>query len=110
MKTGPALIVAMDGSSGTVRVVEGGEFCCNHHACVLMPTPEFVVDLFAVAQQLEGGLRAMASNKESSATLTMPALEDFVFSLPADANVLEELAERRKVIAEIRDRFFGGAQ
>lgn len=109
-QTGPALIVAMDGSSGTVRVVEAGEFCCNHHACVLMPKPEFVVDLFAVAQQLEGGLRAMASNKESSATLTMPALEDFVFSLPTDPKVLTELADRRKVIAEIRDRFFGGAQ
>ena len=55
MQKGPAIIVAMDGSSGTVRVVEGGEFCCNHHACVLVPKPEFGADLFAVAQQLEGG-------------------------------------------------------
>jgi hypothetical protein len=105
--TGPALIVAMDGSSGAVRVVESGEFCSNHHASVLKPKPELKINLYAVAQQLEGGLRELASNKAGSATLTLPVLEEFDLSLPTDEADIAELIKQRKLVADIRDRFFG---
>lgn len=105
--TGPALIVAMDGSSGAVRVVESGEFCCNHHASVLKPKPEFKISLYAAAQQLEGGLRELASNKAGSATLTLPVLEEFDLALPTDRADIAALAKQRKLVAEIKDRFFG---
>ncbi len=34
---GPALLLAMDGSSGSVQVIESGRFYCNHHGAVLRP-------------------------------------------------------------------------
>lgn len=104
--SGPALIVAMDGSSGTIRVIESGDFCCNHHASVLKPKSTFSVDLYAVAQQLEGGLRELASNKAGSATLTLPVLEEFQLKFPTDTSELAEIIKQRKLIAAIRDRFF----
>ena len=104
---GPALIVAMDGSSGAVRVVETGEFCSNHHASVLKPKAGFSLDLYAVAQQLEGGLRELSSNKAGSATLTLPVLEEFELSLPTDAAEIAEMIKQRKLVVNIRDRFFG---
>ena len=104
---GPALIVAMDGSSGAVRVVETGDFCSNHHASVLKPKAGFSVNLYAVAQQLEGGLRGLSSNKAGSATLTLPVLEEFDLSLPTDATEISEIIKQRKLVANIRDRFFG---
>lgn len=105
--TGPALIVAMDGSSGAVRVIEAGEFCSNHHASVLKPKSGFSADLYVVAQQLEGGLRELSSNKAGSATLTLPVLEEFDLSLPTDATEIAEIVKQRKLVANIRDRFFG---
>lgn len=104
---GPALIIAMDGSSGTVRVVESGSFCSNHHASVLTPKEDFKFNLYAVAQQLEGGLRELASNKAGSATLTLSVLEEFDLALPTDDSELSEIIKQRKLIAAIRDRFFG---
>ena len=103
----PALIVAMDGSSGSVRVIESGEFICNHHACVLTAKADVAVNLYAVAQQLEGGLRSAASNKDGSATLTRPAVEGFKVALPKNEAEELEIALARKQLAELRDRLFG---
>lgn len=103
----PALVVAMDGSSGSVRVIEAGEFICNHHACVLTPKPNLDLNLYTVAQQLEGGLRAISSNKDGSATLTRPAVEGFKVALPTDTSEAEEIATNRKQLAALRDRIFG---
>ncbi|WP_029969422.1 HsdM family class I SAM-dependent methyltransferase [Paraburkholderia graminis] len=102
---GPVLLVAMDGSSGAVRVIESGEFVANHHGSILSPKATFKHDLYAVAQQLEWGLRALASNKEGSATLTLPALNSFTFSLPSDAAAEAEIGKCRRTLAKMRDRF-----
>ncbi len=102
---GPALLVAMDGSSGAVRVIESGDFVANHHGGVLIPKANFKHDLYAVAQQLEWGLRALASNKEGSATLTLPALNSFTFTLPSDAISESEIGNCRRTLARMRDRF-----
>lgn len=102
---GPVLLVAMDGSSGAVRVIESGEFVANHHGGILSPKGTFKHDLYAVAQQLEWGLRALASNKEGSATLTLPALNSFTFSLPSDATAEAEIGKCRRTLVKMRDRF-----
>lgn len=75
--SGPALVVAMDGSSGSVQVIESGKFYCNHHGAVLIPSNKSV-NLWCTAQLIESRLRGMASNQGSSATLTMPQLTELV--------------------------------
>lgn len=105
--TGPAIIVAMDGSSGAVRVVKSGVFCCNHHACVLTPKLGTRLNLYAVAQQIEGGLRGMASNQGGSSTLTIPSLEGFTFLMPSNTRDVIQVGARRKILSRIKDRFFG---
>lgn len=103
--SGPALVVAMDGSSGAVRVIKDGEFCANHHACILTPKSDADVNLYFAAQQMEGGLRALSSNKESSATLTLPSLSNFCFETTTDREKMRHIAARRKILAYLRDRF-----
>jgi SAM-dependent methyltransferase len=103
---GPAIIVAMDGSSGAIRVVKLGEFCCNHHACVLKLKLGIKLNLDAVAQQIEGGLRGMASNQGSSSTLTVPAVDGFSFEMPSGKNEIIAIGARRKIISRARDRLF----
>ena len=105
---GPAIIVAMDGSSGAVRVILSGSFVCNHHASVLTLTnpKKKKIDLYFVAQQIEGGLRSLASNKEGSATLTMDFLKDFVFETSPNPSDIKEISKRRKALSSVRDRLF----
>ena len=74
---------------------------------MLKPKAGFSLDLYAVAQQLEGGLRELSSNKAGSATLTLPVLEEFELSLPTDAAEIAEMIKQRKLVVNIRDRFFG---
>jgi hypothetical protein len=95
---GPAAVVSMDGSSGSVQIVESGEFFCNHHAAVL--TPKAGVDLWCFAQIAEPALRRLASNQGSSATLTKPALEGFTLRLPkGDAEA--EIRDGRKLLMRL---------
>lgn len=44
----PALMVAMDGSSGSIQVIESGKFYCNHHGAVMKPKI-FGIDLWCTA-------------------------------------------------------------
>lgn len=94
--TGPALVVAMDGSSGSVQVIESGKFYCNHHGAVLEPTTKNV-NLWCIAQLIEARLRGMASNQGSSATLTMPQLTELV--IPNVSSVIgKKIEQGRKTL------------
>lgn len=104
--TGPALIISMDGSSGFVRVIAGKtKFVVNHHGCVLKPKTGVKLDLNFVAQQIEGGLRSLASNKEGSATLTLPALNSFKFSLAPSDSDMKRIGKLRRSLSVLRDKF-----
>jgi hypothetical protein len=101
---GPAIIVSMDGSSGSVRVVSKGEFVCNHHAAVLRLKKGVKLDLNFVAQQIEGGLRSLASNKKGSATLTKPSLEGFSFQLPLGGTEMKDIGKLRKTLSILNEK------
>lgn len=96
--SGPAIVVSMDGSSGSMQIVEKGEFFCNHHGPVL--TPKVGIDLWCFVQIAEPALKRLASNKSGSATLTKPALESFALQMPKGT---AEIAIRngRKVLTRL---------
>ena len=102
---GPALIVSMDGSSGAVRVIPTGNFVSNHHAAVLSPRKGKKINLHFLAQQLEGGLRSLASNREGSATLTLPTLTSFRYQHAPDTSIQKAIGAARAVLASMRDQF-----
>lgn len=95
---GPAVVVSMDGSAGSVQLVEKNtEFCCNHHGRVLILKPAFnKLDLHWLIQQISHGLKRLASNKEGSATLTVPFLENFEIQIPENDSIIKEVGKRRK--------------
>lgn len=97
--SGPALVVAMDGSSGSVQVIESGPFYCNHHGAVLTPKHEGI-NLWCTAQLIESHLRNKASNQGSSATLTMPQLTELsiVHILP---DVAKKIGQKRKMLTTL---------
>jgi type I restriction enzyme M protein len=97
--SGPALVVAMDGSSGNVQVIDSGEFYCNHHGAVLTPKSNNI-NLWCVAQLIEPRLRGMASNQGSSATLTMPQLTEMVISYVPLA-VAKKIEQSRKTLTTL---------
>ena len=103
--SGPCLIVSMDGSSGAVHVIESGQFACNHHACVLFPKPGHKPNLHYVAQQIEGALRAVASNQGSSATLTKPLLLSSEYSVASDSTQMAQVGDYRRRLARLRALF-----
>jgi hypothetical protein len=96
--TAPALLVSMDGSSGSVQVIETGSFFCNHHGAVLLPASN--VNLWCFAQAAEPALRRLASNKSASATLTKPALEGLKVRLPVGQAAVE-VEKRRKALTSL---------
>lgn len=96
---GPALVVSMDGSSGTIQVIEQGHFFCNHHGAVLKPKDDF--SLWCFAQLAESALKRLASNKEGSATLTKPALEGFAVRLPKDPVIAKDIETKRKELTSL---------
>jgi hypothetical protein len=98
--TGPALIVSMDGSSGSVQVVEKGTFYCNHHGAVLSPAHK-TLDLSCFAQLVEAPLKRLASNTGGSATLTKPSLEEFQVRLPKSNATAKTIAKRRKELVAL---------
>lgn len=97
---GPALVVSMDGSSGFIQVIEQGCFYCNHHGAVLKPK-DTGTSLWCFAQLAESALKRLASNKEGSATLTKPALENFCVRFPKDPTVTEKISKRRKELTAL---------
>jgi type I restriction enzyme M protein len=98
----PALVVSMDGSSGSIQVIETGNFFCNHHGAVLLPTSN--VNLWCFAQVAEPALRRLASNLSASATLTKPALEGLKVRLPI-GNAAAEVEKRRKNLTALSRLF-----
>jgi len=94
----PALIVSMDGSSGSLQVVESGSFYCNHHGAVLRP--KTAMNLWCFAQVAEPALRRLASNQSASATLTKPALEGLSVRLPTGI-FATRIGEARKLLTRL---------
>ena len=99
----PAIVVSMDGSSGAMQVISGGSFCANHHARVLHPVSPSL-ELHWFVQQAEQGLRALASNKSSSATLTLPHLEEFEVEIPPPG-IRQAINSMREQLERLRNEF-----
>lgn len=95
---GPATIVSMDGSAGSIQVIEEGQFYCNHHGAVL--TPKSDVDLWCFAQLAEPALKRLASNKSGSATLTKPSLSSLPLNMPK-GKAVTQIEEARKVLTRL---------
>lgn len=96
---GPALLLAMDGSSGSVQVIDSGKFYCNHHGAVLKPK-EAKFDLWCVAQLIESRLRGLASNQGSSSTLTIPQVKALMVPDP-DPSVAKVISKGRQDLAKL---------
>lgn len=97
--SGPAIVLSIDGSSGAMRVIEDGDFACNHHAAVLTPRRKRGVYLHLFAQQSESRLKLLASNQSGSATLTVGMVRSLEVSLPTDTALARQLD---KVVSELR--------
>lgn len=93
--SGPAIIISMDGTSGSMRVIEDGDFCLNHHGSVLAPVDPSI-DLHWFVQQHEQYLKALASNQGSSATLTMEKLKDFCVKVPIPKEIRQRIGAFRR--------------
>jgi hypothetical protein len=97
----PAIVLSLDGSSGSMQIVETGDFACNHHAAVLNPLTADL-NLYVIAQQAEGRLRALASNRESSATLTKGTVNSLTISVPQGNAVSKQIGDMRKKLTNLR--------
>lgn len=102
---GPAIIVSMDGTSGSMRVVDKGKFCLNHHGCVLT-SPDTSIDLQWIAQQSERGLRQLASNQKGSATLTVEALGNFTLDVPIERSICSKIGKLRANLLSLYSDFY----
>ncbi|HAI44500.1 MAG TPA: hypothetical protein DCM40_43565 [Maribacter sp.] len=100
----PAIVVSMDGSSGSMTVVRDGKFTANHHAAVLLPHSE-TIDLDWVVQTVSLGLKKEASNKEGSATLTMERLENFRLEVPIPSQQTSRIGGSRRKLQSLANRF-----
>ncbi|MDR3434041.1 MAG: N-6 DNA methylase [Rouxiella aceris] len=100
----PAVIVSMDGSSGSLQVIRSGKFTANHHAAVLKPLDEsFDLDWFV--QSVEVSLKKEASNQEGSATLTKERLENQVVNIPSPIQKVSFIGDTRRRLLRILGRF-----
>lgn len=99
----PAIVLSMDGSSGSMRVIESGSFACNHHAVVLQPRQD-APSLEIVIQQAEARLKALASNKSGSATLTMGTVKSLLITWPKDTEKADRIRAARKKLDGVRRR------
>lgn len=99
--SGPAIVLSVDGSSGAMQIVESGDFASNHHAAVLTPKDP-AANLALIAHQSEGLLKALASNKEGSATLTVGTITSFGVALPTDETLGKRIGEARKALSDLR--------
>ena len=89
----------MDGSSGVIRVLEGGAFCLNHHGAVLKPISPSL-NLYWVAQQCEYRLKQLASNQGASATLTTEQLKKFALDISTPIEVQDRIGNMRKLLLD----------
>lgn len=101
---GPVIIISMDGTSGSMRIIDEGEFCANHHGSVLTPV-DLSVDLYWFVQQNEPLLRALASNQKASATLNMTQLQEFMVQIPIPRAIRATVGRLRKELVSIRREF-----
>lgn len=99
---GPSIVLAMDGSSGAMTVIDTGKFSANHHALVLRPNDE-KFQLYWFKQQMEQSMRNSASNKGASATLTLPFVKLAVVEVPIKA-IRNEINNLRRRLEEIRKK------
>lgn len=102
----PAIVVSMDGSSGSMQIVRQGEFTANHHAAILKLKNEvndFDLDWFVQSTELL--LKKEASNQEGSATLTKERLEGFEVNIPRNRKLIVLLGNSRRKLFEILERF-----
>lgn len=103
---GPAVILSLDGTSGAMRVIEEGEeFCLNHHGCVLTPVHPSI-DLHWFVQQYEASLRAAASNKGSSATLTLTYVKQCMLQVPLPRTLRQAVGNLRRQLVALRRELF----
>jgi hypothetical protein len=98
---GPALVLALDGTSGLIQVVRSGSFACNHHAGVLLPR-DLGTDLDIVAQQAEASLRELASNRSGSSTLAQRTIMSLRVELPTIDAEADLVREARRKLARLR--------
>ena len=101
---GPAIVISMDGTSGAMRVVTDAEFCLNHHGCVLKPH-DTSLDLYWFIQEAEVRLRALASNQEGSATLTLDNLKNFIVRVPLPQHIRNEIGSHRREVSVTLEHF-----
>ncbi|WP_420595296.1 restriction endonuclease subunit S [Deinococcus sp.] len=78
----PAVVVSMDGSSGSMQVPPYEYFTANHHAMIMIPF-DSSLELFWIKQELEQKLKNLASNKGASATLTTNQLKQTAVIVPS---------------------------
>jgi hypothetical protein len=103
--SGPAILLSMDGSSGCMRVIPTGEFCSNHHGCVLYPF-HTSINLNWIVQQCEGRLKQEASNQGGSATLTGTMLEELMVDVPIPAKLRDTVGQMRERLAAIYSELY----
>ena len=97
---GPKVIVAMDGTAGSMKVVNDEEFCLNHHAAVLYPYDP-LLDGHWFVQQVEGTVKGLATNQKGSATLTKPSLEACSLTIPLGSELRAEIGTIRKNLLKL---------
>lgn len=101
--SGPAIVLSVDGSSGSMRVIEKGDFACNHHAAVLVPKSK-KLPLHLIVQQAESRLKALASNQTASASLTLGVINSMQVTLPKpeERALADKVNKARAKLSEIR--------
>ena len=97
----PAISMSVDGSSGSMQVLTSGEFTANHHAAILTPYDE-EFEIYWFKQQYQNIMKYAASNKEGSATLTLPTVRDMAIVVPTKAT-RAEIDKLHRRLQEILD-------
>lgn len=100
----PAIVVSMDGSSGSLQVIRSGKFTANHHAAVLKPKDKST-DLDWFVQSVGVSLKKEASNQEGSATLTKDRLENHPVNIPTPNEKVAYIGEMRRRLLNLLAKF-----
>lgn len=100
----PAIVVSMDGSSGSLQVIRAGKFTANHHAAVLKAKDQST-DLDWFVQSVGVSLKKEASNQEGSATLTKDRLENHPVYIPTPIEKVTYIGNTRRHLLNILAKF-----
>ncbi|HBR2943231.1 TPA: N-6 DNA methylase [Klebsiella pneumoniae] len=100
----PAIVVSMDGSSGSLQVIRAGKFTANHHAAVLKAKDQST-DLDWFVQSVGVSLKKEASNQEGSATLTKDRLENQLVYIPTPIEKVTYIGNTRRHLLNILAKF-----